>query len=709
MTGAWILAHMKIQIFPSLASRLVILLFLAIVPVFALLSYHSYQQYLAQKQNSRETAMRLVRVLKAAHLQTMDDAKSVLKAMAQLPSLRQEEVQKCDFLRMEFTRVFPRYLDIMVADASGKTICPASSVHELADVSTRQFFLETLKRKDVGTGNFRFDPVTGVPYVLLGVPVTGNQSQVSAVLFASLSLLTFEALPPTAQLSPDSVIFVFDSTGLLLARYPDPEGWKGTRTIAHSPIVRAAVNSLADEGHQDLLGADGVPRLFAYTKIYKTPMQSVFLATGVPTNVAYASALASFRDELLIYGAVLLLVLTICWFGSQRLILRKLQGLSGIAGRIKDGELSARTGLLQSRDEVGQLGATIDAMAQAIEERIQDLQRYGSELRDLKEMSDAMQVCATQEEVLAVVRQFARRLFPHQPGKLYLLHSSGDYFEARSSWGESATTTDFLPQDCWAVRRGKTYRVEAGGDEPRCHHVQYPPPESYVCVPLMVQGEMLGILHLENDHLSHPDEQPLAAAFAEHTALTLANLKLRDTLHAQAMRDGLTGLFNRRFMEESLLREIRRAERTHAPLALIMIDIDHFKRFNDNFGHPAGDALLRGVGKMLQAAMRGSDLACRYGGEEFTIILPGTPLSAASEIAEKLRKNAQALDIAMEGHALDKITISLGVASFPQHGDSWEAVLHAADLALLNAKITRNRVVTYAIDKLEFQRHALRR
>jgi diguanylate cyclase (GGDEF)-like protein len=692
----------------SLALRLVVVLFLVLVPTFTLLIVNSYEQYVSQKQNARENAVRLIKVLKAAHVQTIEDAKSVLKAMAQLPSLRGVEGRRCDFLRMELTQVFPRYLNIMLADSSGKTICSTNPVNDLVDVGARQFFQEALKNREIGTGLYRFDPVTGMPYVLLGAPVTNNQNQVDAVLFASFSLSNFEALPPTARLSPDSVIFVFDSTGLMLARYPDPEGWKGTRSIANAPIIRIAINSLAEEGLLDLMGADGVPRLFAYTKIYKTSTQSVFLATGVPADVAYENATAYFRNSLLIFGAAFLIVLGTCWIASQRLILRKLHRLSGVAERIKNGELSARTHMHTSAGEVDQLGVAMDNMAQSMQNRVQDLQRYGNELRDLKEMSDAMQVCVTQDEVLMVVRQFALRLFPQQPGALYLLHPCGDYYEARTSWRDPAVNADFLPQDCWAVRRGKMYRVNAAGDEPRCHHVDDPPPSSYVCVPLMVQGEMLGILHLENDKLADPDEQPLAVAFAEHAALTLANLRLRERLHAQAMRDGLTGIFNRRFMEESLLREARRADRSQMPLSVIMIDIDHFKRFNDNFGHPAGDALLRGVGKMLQAEMRGGDLACRYGGEEFTVILPATPLSAACEIAERLRMKTQELDIAMEGRALDKITISLGVASYPQHGDSWEAVLLAADLALLNAKTTRNRVVTYGIAELEIHRRASR-
>ncbi|WP_420477048.1 diguanylate cyclase [Noviherbaspirillum sp. ST9] len=693
----------------SLASRLVVVLFLVLAPLFTLLVFNSYQQYLSQKQNARENAARLVRVLKAAHGQTIEDAKAVLKSMAQLPAFQGPEGHRCDFLRAEFPHVFPRYSDIMLATATGKTICSVSASAELDDVSSRQFFQEALKKRDVGTGSYRFDPITGTPFVLLGAPVTNRQNKMEAILYASLSLANVEALPPTAQLSQDSVIFVFDSTGLILARYPDPEGWKGTRRIADAPIIRAAVNNLADEGILDLIGADGVQRMFAYTKIYKTQAQSVFLATGVPADVAYESAIASFRNDLLLLGATLLLVLGASWAGSKRLILRKLRRLEAVAERIKNGDLAARTEMRRSAGEIGQLGAAMDDMAQSIQGRIQELQRYGNELRDLKEMSDAMQVCATQDEVLAVVRQFALRLFPQQPGTLYLLHASGDHYESRTSWRDPAVKADFLPQDCWAVRRGKMYRVEATGHEPRCHHVDDPPPSSYVCVPLVVQGEMLGILHLENDKLSHSDEQPLAVAFAEHAALTLENLKLTEKLHAQAMRDGLTGLFNRRFMEESLLRETRRADRNDTPLSMIMIDIDHFKRFNDTFGHPAGDALLRGVGKMLQAEMRGSDLACRYGGEEFTIILPGTPLSSASEIAEKLRDKAQALEMAMDGRPLDRITISLGVASYPQHGDSWEAVLHAADMALLKAKTTRNRTVTYGIAELEIHKRIPRR
>ena len=217
-------------------------------------------------------------------------------------------------------------------------------------------------------------------------------------------------------------------------------------------------------------------------------------------------------------------------------------------------------------------------------------------------------------------------------------------------------------------------------------------------MPLLVQGEVIGVLHLENDHEfpigeTEPGSQALVEAAAEHTGLRLAHIRLRDRLHDQAMRDGLTHLFNRRYMEETLGREIRNAERNGETISIIMLDIDHFKYFNDSFGHAAGDTLLREIGHMLQTQMRGGDLACRYGGEEFTIILPKTELAQAADIAEKLRQQTRRLRAQQNGEPAANVSISLGVAAYPQHGSSWEDVLHAADMALLQAKQTRDRTV----------------
>ena len=180
---------------------------------------------------------------------------------------------------------------------------------------------------------------------------------------------------------------------------------------------------------------------------------------------------------------------------------------------------------------------------------------------------------------------------------------------------------------------------------------------------------------------------------AEHLSLALANLKLQERLRSQSIRDPLTSLFNRRYMEESLDREMRRAVRGSHPLSIIMLDLDHFKQFNDLFGHEAGDVVLREVGAVLQRSIRGEDIACRYGGEEFTLILPQVSLLDAAQRAELVRESIKRLNIEHRRTPLGPVTVSLGVAVFPDHGPNGEAVLRAADAALYQAKARgRDRV-----------------
>ena len=220
---------------------------------------------------------------------------------------------------------------------------------------------------------------------------------------------------------------------------------------------------------------------------------------------------------------------------------------------------------------------------------------------------------------------------------------------------------------------------------------------------MAAQGETLGVLYLECSHQSSgatleiPELGRQAIAAGERISLALANLKLREVLRSQSIRDPLTGLFNRRYMEESLEREIRRAVRNKEHVALLMIDIDHFKRFNDTFGHQAGDTLLRELGTFLTQRTRGQDVACRFGGEEFAVILTGASIEAAFKRAELLSEEVRQLSVLYTGRVLGKISLSIGVSGFPEHGESAEELLGKADQALYRAKNEgRDRVIVAA-------------
>ncbi len=337
------------------------------------------------------------------------------------------------------------------------------------------------------------------------------------------------------------------------------------------------------------------------------------------------------------------------------------------------------------------------------------LEQRNREISYLNEMGDLLQSCITVEETYRVIENSARNLFPEDSGALYLLNDAKNLVEAVALFGNHETDTIehvFVPDRCWALRRGRTHAVQDVCNGLVCQHVGWAPGAGapcpgYICVPMVAQGETLGVLFLwttSGDQLT-VSKQRLAVSVAEHVALAISSLRLRETLRRQAIRDPLTGLFNRRYMEESLERELRRAARKHTPIAVVMLDLDYFKRFNDTFGHEAGDAILRTFGQFLGDHIREGDIACRYGGEEFTLILPEATLDETRTRMDQLRNAFKQVHATSNGHSFSNLSVSLGIAIFPEHGHTGEALLRSADAALYRAKSEgRDRVIVATLD-----------
>jgi diguanylate cyclase (GGDEF)-like protein len=336
----------------------------------------------------------------------------------------------------------------------------------------------------------------------------------------------------------------------------------------------------------------------------------------------------------------------------------------------------------QSENLLKQTNGKLIALVETLEQR-------NHEANLLREMDDLLQACNVPEEAYTVVQQYGPLLFPSTSGALFLISNSRRSVEAVTSWGEVLQGERvFNPEDCWVLRRGRIHRWNNLVPGLRCNHIPASSIGDFLGIPMLAAGELLGVLHLESSlhSLGNKNVEELAQSITEHLALMLSNIKLREKLQAQSIRDSLTGLFNRRFMEEFLEKELNRAKRKQSTVGVIMLDIDHFKDFNDTNGHDGGDEVLRELGTLLKTKIRDGDIACRYGGEEFFLILPEATIDITQERAELIRNAVRSMVVEFHRKRLGTISVSLGIAVYPDHGKDSVSLFSVVDKALYKAK-----------------------
>ena len=461
---------------------------------------------------------------------------------------------------------------------------------------------------------------------------------------------------PVLDASPNAILAVDDHGRIVYAnpRVQEVFGW-ALDDLAGEPIERLVPSGLA-QAH----GAHG-------TEIQHHP-------TGRP--VTGLAVLARRRD-----GTEFPVEISLAPVKSQRGAL-VFATVVDVTTRM---ELEAK--LAQVHEELGRHAAALEQRAR--------------ESSQLAIVGDLLGSCQSLDEAYAVVSGSAEPLFPGDAGALYAITSPGGAAEVVAAWGRPPPARKaFLSTECWGLRRGHLHAVYQENPEPRCPHVEEPVAAGLLCVPLAAQTETLGLLHvqLRRQAAESPGAvllvEGLARTLGERVALALANIRLRATLREQSLRDPLTGLFNRRYMEESFEREIRRATREGYGLGVLMADLDHFKQLNDAFGHAAGDEMLRRIGRFLSAGVRGEDIACRFGGDEFVVILPKALLDDTRRRAEALREGINVPPADESRHLYSTLTMSVGVAEFPEHGTSVQQLLLAADSAMYRAKtLGRDQVV----------------
>ena len=353
----------------------------------------------------------------------------------------------------------------------------------------------------------------------------------------------------------------------------------------------------------------------------------------------------------------------------------------------------------EERTQFDHIASEYKTMAQTnrlLADHAAGLSRQSAQMELFAEMSGSLQMCGSEPELYELISRTGAKLFPQTCGAFFIASGPDNELKHAAAWGYASTEHRDMPtHGCFALKSSRThFFLRAVADSELCPHVSAEM-NSSMCVPMMLKGELVGLLTVGwTGSQAFSETAAIAARLLSDASLTLANLRLKQELKELSIRDSLTGLYNRRYMQEFLTQELIRSKRKRSELSVIIFDIDHFKMFNDKHGHHAGDAVLKDVGKLTSQMARASDAACRYGGEEFIIVFPEFRISAVAQRAEQIRQAAEAMQVTYNGRALPQVTFSLGVAGFPVHGDTPEVIIRQADAALYSAKhLGRNRVV----------------
>ncbi len=356
------------------------------------------------------------------------------------------------------------------------------------------------------------------------------------------------------------------------------------------------------------------------------------------------------------------------------------------------------TDVTEARSAARELTAAKNA-AEKAEARARDVltkeRARRTEAKLLGQLDEWLQCCKSLDELFAIVTNFMERFLPGSKGELYIYSNSRDVLDGMCNWNTTDLHDSIQPDSCWALRRGRNYQYNENELCFVCDHVEAHQHKvhlaEYICVPIVAHGDTVGLLHIRfapvaanREHIH--DEAEFAILCGEHISMAIANVKLRDELQDQSVRDPLTGLYNRRYFLEAVRQQISQSERRGQSFGLLTFDADKFKNFNDNHGHDAGDMVLRAIGATMQEVMNNGEVTCRFGGEEFAILLPGHDLDAARDAAETLREAISAMQVRYLDGVLPMVTISVGVSSFPDCGNQPQQLLRSADEALYRAK-----------------------
>lgn len=400
-------------------------------------------------------------------------------------------------------------------------------------------------------------------------------------------------------------------------------------------------------------------------------------------------------------GLTALLFLFVMGFILKRRVLHPVVRLSDVVHRLASQDYAVETPNFTQIDEIGDMAQAIRIFREngLVRQQLEKERDADWAIRELlARMTQRLQGCENLADVINVAELFAPNIAPGVSGRLYIFDREPWQMRCAAEWlSPEGDTPAFHPDECWAVRRGQSHPPVNGEPDIGCYHLPESQAHRSLCVPLIAQGEAIGLLSFQNITPETAPSRAYLELMAEALGLALANQKLRDALLEKALFDPLTGLRNRHHLEDTLRTQMAQAMRSEQPVSCLMIDIDHFKSINDRFGHEAGDQVIKSVASIVQRATHNTGMAFRYGGEEFLVLLSGAGEEEAHACAQKIYNGVHELSLRYGLTEIGPVDVSIGIASYPQHAQS-DSLLRAADVALYRAKeLGRSRIVSFGM------------
>ncbi|NCC31466.1 MAG: diguanylate cyclase [Chloroflexia bacterium] len=619
-------------------------------------------------------------------------------------------------LRIQFDGVVAStglFEEVLLLNPQGRTLVATDPAKEGQVHSLQEYFWRGIEGTYVQSLSSATAQGLSSP-VVVSQPIYDLQGRARGVLVGRASAQTLnEIMLQRAGLGETGETYLVGPNYLLLtdSRFAD----RRTQILRlHTPIMEQVIgNQSSASGIYDNYRQQRVIGVYHWL-----PSLQFVLVAEQEEREAFQTIYATLRLNMVIALTAVLFALLSALFVA-RSIASPLASLADTATRIAAGDLQL-IAHPRRNDEIGALTVAFNRMTARLRELIGNLESHVSVLeqteaevrrvnqqlaRDIKEqellsrLSSRLQQSQSLEEAYAVSMPLLETIFKGYGGALYHQMTEDERYHLIGVWGHQPDTPPGqLVSQCPAMQADTRFIYLS--DERANHACADCLPISgqpLLCVQLHANREPTGMLCLYGEpgsgNVEEPRELSLAIRTADLLALALANLQLREDLREQAIRDPLTGLFNRRFVNEILGPKLIEARRHQRTLGIMLLDIDYFKHINDTFGHDAGDTTLRILGRFLSTSLRGEDIACRFGGEEMLLIMPGMTEENALSRANNLREAISNLDLVHEGQHLPNITTSIGVAIFPDHGRTHDELVTAADQALYRAKSEgRNRV-----------------